>query len=703
MMRRRGMAAMVALALFMLVAAPAAAFELTPAMDPGVEYAPDRVIVQYKGGADPAVLHVPSSRLERALRALQSDPAVEFAERDVVVHATAVTPNDPMWNYQWGPEQVGAPRAWSTTTGDRSVVVAVLDSGVDGNHEDLAGATVSGWNILTGTSDARDDNGHGTAAASIIAARTDNEQGVAGMCWVCAIMPVKILAADGSGFVSDLAAGIRWAVDHGASVVNMSVAGPASSRVLDGAIDHAIANDVILVASAGNEAVSTPTFPAAHEAVIGVGASDFSGERTTYSNHGSWVEVAAPGCNEVASATVEGGGYRSFCGTSSAAPVVAGLLGLARSAAPAANVAQLRGALTTTAAPLAWVRHGAVDAAGVVELLASAPTSEPTPAPTPQPTPTFEPEPVPSPETGLHPMADRLAGDNRFATAAAISAASRQPGVDRVYVGTGRHYPDALAAGPAAAAAGGPVLLTEPMSLPAATAQELARLQPREIVIAGGTASVSAAVEGLLARYGPVRRIAGADRYSTAAAIARDAFSGPVPVLYVASGRNFPDALAGGAAAAALGGPLLLTEPGRVPPVTAAAIRALQPQRIVVLGGTAAIASSALVPLTLLAGTVSRVSGENRFATASAVSRLAFPTGADVVYLATGTDFPDALAGGPAAATTDSPLLLVQRDGLPAATATELARLRPRHIVALGGRAAISGTTLQAARTVAGH
>ncbi|HVL98721.1 MAG TPA: cell wall-binding repeat-containing protein, partial [Egibacteraceae bacterium] len=301
------------------------------------------------------------------------------------------------------------------------------------------------------------------------------------------------------------------------------------------------------------------------------------------------------------------------------------------------------------------------------------------------------------------PASDRLAGGDRYATAAAISAASRRPGVDRVYVGTGRQYPDALAAGPAAAASGGSVLLTAPTALPPSTAAELARLQPSEIVLAGGFASVSTDVAQALSRYGPVRRVAGGDRYSTAAAIARDAFDGPVPVLYLASGRNFPDALAGGAAAAAQGAPLLLTEPSRLPDATEQAIRALRPAHIVVLGGPTAITDGVLSTVASYAGSVTRVFGTNRFATSGEVSRWTFPGQTNVVYLATGLEFPDALAGGPAAGAHDSPLLLVRPDALPPAAAAELARLRPRHVVALGGTSAVSAATLAAAKAAAGH
>ncbi|MEX2621315.1 MAG: cell wall-binding repeat-containing protein [Egibacteraceae bacterium] len=696
----RGAVATLVVAVVTLTGVPAGAMEATAA-GPGADRAPERIVVGYTGSDHPVVLHTPRDGMDRTLRALQADPAVEYAEHDARIEAADLTPNDPLWGSQGAIRQVGGPRAWSTSTGDPSVVVAVLDSGVDASHEDLVGATVTGWNVLTDTAQTGDDFGHGTAVASVVAARTDNGQGVAGLCWTCAVMPVKVLDANGAGYVSDLAAGIRWATDHGAAVINMSVAGPTSTRTLTSAVDYALANGVALVASAGNHAGTAPTYPAAYEGVIGVGAATPSDQQEDYSNSGDWVDLAAPGCSHAAGAAVSGGGYRAFCGTSAAAPVVAGILGLARAVAPDPGVDVLRGALESTAVPVgSWVHHGRVDAAATVELLADTTDPDPTPSPSPEPEPSYEPEPEPEPDPDDSPQAassDRLAGGDRYATAATISASMHEPGVARVYVGTGRAYPDALAAGPAAAVAGGPVLLTDPAALPAATAAELSRLDPEEIVVVGGTGSVSRGVERLLGHYGTVRRVAGPDRYSTAAAVALDTFTGPVPVLYLASGRNFPDALSGGATAAIQGAPLLLTDPDGLPDVTEAAVAQLQPEHIVVLGGPGAVADPVLSVLRLLSTTVTRLSGENRFATASEISQWAFPEASDVVYLATGADFPDALAGGPAAAATDGPLLLVQRDTLPATVFAELERLNPRRIVALGGRAAVSDATLQAA------
>ncbi|MBF8291031.1 MAG: hypothetical protein HW391_1999 [Chloroflexi bacterium] len=193
-----------------------------------------------------------------------------------------------------------------------------------------------------------------------------------------------------------------------------------------------------------------------------------------------------------------------------------------------------------------------------------------------------------------------------------------------------------------------------------------------------------------------VTRLAGIDRYSTAAAIAATYTAG-APVVYIATGLNFPDALTGAAAAGPTGGPLLLVTKDTIPVATAAELVRLQPARIVILGATGVISDaveSALGAYT--AGGVVRLAGDNRYGTAAAISAASYTPGVPVVYLATGQDFPDALAGAASAGSTGAPMLLVTKDGLPASTAAELARLRPARIVLLGSPTTVSDAVLLA-------
>ncbi len=285
----------------------------------------------------------------------------------------------------------------------------------------------------------------------------------------------------------------------------------------------------------------------------------------------------------------------------------------------------------------------------------------------------------------------RIAGADRYATAAAISRAHFGPGVPVAYVATGRNFPDALAVGPVAGLQGGPVLLTDPSTLPQTTRDELARLRPGRIVVAGGAGAVSDGVAQALQQYTsqPVSRMAGADRYETAAAVSRASFAPGVPALFIATGRTFPDALAAGPAAIRMGGPVLLTQPGSLPQATRDELARLRPARIFVVGGASVVGDSVVQELRAFASlSVDRVAGADRYATAAAISSVFFGASPSI-YLATGINYPDALAAVPGAGRSGSPLLLVKSSQVPAAVTAELFRIWPPRTWIVGGTSVI--------------
>ncbi|NQX34874.1 cell wall-binding repeat-containing protein [Herbiconiux sp. VKM Ac-2851] len=290
---------------------------------------------------------------------------------------------------------------------------------------------------------------------------------------------------------------------------------------------------------------------------------------------------------------------------------------------------------------------------------------------------------------------ERQGGADRYGTAAEVSRQTFAPGVPVAYIASGAAFPDALSGGAAAAADGGPVLLVAPDDVPAVVAAELRRLRPARIVVLGGSLAVSDGVLAALKAFAPkVDRIGGADRFEVSAAVSAETFAEHPTVAFVASGAAFPDALAGGAAAGLDGAPMLLTRRDGVPAAVTAELRRLKPDRIVLLGGQAAVSGEAESELRLIAPT-SRLSGADRFAVSAAISHESFPVvRTDTVFIASGETFPDALAGSPAAVTTWAPVLLARRDSLPQATVDELDRLRPSRIVVLGGPAAISAATM---------
>jgi subtilisin family serine protease/uncharacterized protein YkwD len=323
------------------------------------------------------LVRVEPARRDAALAQLQVSPAVARAGKDPIVSALDTVPNDTDWSYQWGLQKVHLPAAWDKTRGSSSVIVAVLDTGVDTAHLDLAGATLPGFDLVNGDTDPADDEGHGTGVAGVIAARTNNREGVAGVCWGCSILPIKVLGSDGRGDLATVAAGIVRAVDTGAQVINLSLGGPAGDPSLDDAIAYATRNGVLLVAAAGNNGSAAPFYPAASPGVISVAATDETDHLYSWSNYGPWVALAAPGCDPTA---LSGGGYGIYCGTSFATPLVSGLLGLARSLSPTATRDELIDAVERSATSIgAVVGRGRVDAAAT---LAAVPASaSPLPAP----------------------------------------------------------------------------------------------------------------------------------------------------------------------------------------------------------------------------------------------------------------------------------------------------------------------------------
>lgn len=297
----------------------------------------------------------------------------------------------------------------------------------------------------------------------------------------------------------------------------------------------------------------------------------------------------------------------------------------------------------------------------------------------------------------------RLAGADRYATAAAVSR-SFAANVPVAYIASGATFADAVAGGPAAGRGRGPLLLVTRSAIPAATADALRRLQPQRIVILGGTGSVSSSVAAALDGYtaGEVRRLAGADRYATAAAVSAATTSPGVGAVFIVTGANFPDALSAGPAAIRLGAPLLLTEPGRLPATTAGELNRLRPQQIFVIGGTGVVSSGVEAALRSYSSTVTRVAGADRFATAAAVAGRFFPS-APHAFLATGLNFPDALAAGPLAGIWGAPLLLSGAYALTTPTRGQLVRLRPASTFVLGGAGAIPDRVLSEIRALLGN
>jgi putative cell wall-binding protein/subtilisin family serine protease/plastocyanin len=298
-------------------------------------------------------------------------------------------------------------------------------------------------------------------------------------------------------------------------------------------------------------------------------------------------------------------------------------------------------------------------------------------------------------EVGAAPVVvGRVAGADRYVTSALLSADTTDPGVPVVYVAAGTDFPDGLVAAAAAAQAGGAMLLVKPDAIPSAVANELDRLDPQSIVIAGGLAAISQDVEDILAGFTPtVSRLGGANRYETAALVSQGAFPTGTSIVYVTTGETFPDTMASVPAAAITNGPVLLVRSDSIPSATSREIKRLKPTQIIVVGGPVPISAALDEQLASLTGaTVQRRFGPDRYATAAAISTATFFPGVPVVYIATGANHPDGLSGAAVGAIEGGPLLLTRRDSLPSSVAAELERLKPRRVFIVGGTNAVSNT-----------
>lgn len=309
------------------------------------------------------VVSVPAVQRELARKILLADPLVASVEDDAVASA-AVTPSDPFWPQQWNARRIRASEAWEVSRGDSSVTIAVIDTGVDRNHPDLRGRVVRGWDFHNNDANPYDDDGHGTAVATTAAAAGNDHVGIAGMCWHCKIMPIKVLNGSGHGSHSNIAAGVRWAANHGADVINMSIAGLGSTGLLRDAVAYAIRKGVIVVAAAGNSGSSRRSYPGAYPGVISVAATNEVDRLYSWSNRGSWVTLAAPGC---AVSGKPGGKWWKLCGTSLSSPIVAGTVALMKSVAPGLGRVRLTQMLTAnTQRVRISLAHGRLDAARAV-------------------------------------------------------------------------------------------------------------------------------------------------------------------------------------------------------------------------------------------------------------------------------------------------------------------------------------------------
>jgi len=314
------------------------------------------------------ILRVPPGHEQQAVLLAKQNPLVAFAEPDYAITADSASspddlPDDPSFDQQWSLLQIGLPDAWEVTTGSPDILIAIVDSGIQLDHPDLADKIwtnpgeipgnhldddgngkvddLHGWRyyhqytnlgfVPAEDANVRDDFGHGTHVAGIAAASTNNQIGISGISWGSHILPVKVLDEWGSGWYSDIAAGIIYAADNGAQIINLSLGGEQPSDLLSSAVDYAHNHGALVIAATGNSGEAV-LYPAAYDPVLAVSATDENDLRPAFSNFGPQVDLAAPGTNIYS--TWYRTNYLTKSGTSMATPHVSGAAALLWSLKP---------------------------------------------------------------------------------------------------------------------------------------------------------------------------------------------------------------------------------------------------------------------------------------------------------------------------------------------------------------------------------
>ncbi|KAA8751545.1 S8 family peptidase [Paenibacillus sp. UASWS1643] len=286
-------------------------------------------------------------KMHRMLKHYKDHELIEHAEPNYLVEAS-FTPNDPFFPYQYNLSKINAPAAWDITQSNSSVKIAIIDTGVQLNHPELASKLLPGYDYVDYDNIPEDGNGHGTHVAGIAASVTNNGVGIAGAAPLASIVPLRVLDNNGQGTVGNVGNGLVYAANNGVQVVNLSLGGPMGDAFLQAAVQYAWDRGAVIIAAASNDNTSFPIVPASYPNVIAVASTNPSDLKSNFSNYGSWVDMAAPG--DTILSTYLGGSYAYLSGTSMAAPHVAGVAALL--AARGKTNAQIRDALCFASDPV---------------------------------------------------------------------------------------------------------------------------------------------------------------------------------------------------------------------------------------------------------------------------------------------------------------------------------------------------------------
>jgi cell wall-associated protease len=620
-------------------------------------------------------LNVSSNSLKAASVKISNLPEVEFVEPVQQYHALSA---DSQYPYQWSLKNDGSghgiadadiqfEKLQELLKGNplNETVIAVVDTGVDYTLADLSGSVLAddGYNFINNSSNAMDDNGHGTHVSGIIAAEGNNQFSMSGINSHAKILPVKVLDESGGGDTEQIAYGIKYAVDKGANVINLSLGG-SYSRVLEYALKYANDRGVTIVAATGNDGSPGIFYPASSKYAISVGSTNRLDIVSDYSNYGKGIDLVAPG-TEIPSLMPDGN-VTYMSGTSMATPHVAAVAGILLARNPDLLPSEVEKILTKTAHDVIFDEqdnpgNGEYPYPGEYPEYPEYPGENPYPVE--QPVPGYDNvsgwgrldaySAVSSLDIKEATM-ERIFGSSRYETAVNVSIKGWVQS-DVAVIATGRNYPDALSATPLAYKNKAPLLLTNTNALPASVKAELTRLKVKKVILIGGVSAITSNVEKDINALGitNISRIKGSDRYETSVNIAKQLGSANRAV--VVTGESFVDALSIAPIAASLNMPILLTKKNAIPDSVSQYVKSSKFKQTFVIGGPS------VIPNKIANGFPNhkRISGSTRYETnSSIINYFAGELDMSSSFIATGSNYPDALSGSALAAVQGNPMIL---------------------------------------------
>ncbi|MCA1061443.1 cell wall-binding repeat-containing protein [Rossellomorea aquimaris] len=644
-----------------------------------------------------------TTSLTKTSKEIENLPEVEFVEPVQYYKALSL---DSQYPYQWSlknnGDNGGVPdadiqyEALQELLKDQDLqdsVIAVVDTGVDYTLADLSSRVLKneGYNFVNRNSDAMDDHGHGTHVSGIIAAESNNHYSMAGINLHAKILPVKVLDASGSGDTEQIAYGIKYAVDHGAQVINLSLGG-SYSRVIEYALKYAHDHGVTVVAATGNDGMEEISYPGSSKYVVSVGATNNLDLVSDYSNFGNGIDLVAPGTN--IPSIVPDGNVTYMSGTSMATPHVAAVAGLVLSKDSNLTPEQVERVLTRTAVDITFDEEDNPGTGYYYE--------DEYPYPAEMVLPGYDTVSgwgrldALAAVTGIDQATigtERIFGSDRYQTAVEISRKGWETS-DVAVIATGQNYPDALSATPLAYHYSAPLLLTNNAAIPQSVKEELKRLKVKKVILIGGQSVISSNVDKELKDLGikTVSRISGSDRYETSVKIAQEL--GYTDRAVVATGQSFADALSIAPIAASLEMPILLTKKDGTPDSVRSYIEETMFEQFYVIGGESAVPDMVAEEFM----NYERLSGNDRYETnSSIIDYFAGELNFSTPLIATGKNYPDALAGSVLAAKQGSPVVLTHPNEVQYTTLDTLAAFAPvtdKYYI-LGGESAISETVVK--------